>query len=131
LSAVARAIYEQNPCGDQEVDGDGRPIGPGYVIRWDQLYDYDAGLYANVMDQAQAAIAAWNTRPEGGPEGFVLVPLEPTEAMHNAARDWSYAKYGKPIGLDASEGCYRAMIEARPAPPLSAQGRGSDGGTER
>lgn len=39
-------------------------------------------------------------------------PREPTEAMLNAARDWSYTKYGKPIGNDAAIGCWQAMFDA-------------------
>lgn len=50
------------------------------------------------------------------PEGFNLVPVEATEEMHNAARDWSTGKYGKAIGIDASEGCYKAMLAAAPQP---------------
>ena len=43
----------------------------------------------------------------------VLAEIEtPTEGMLNAARDWSYAKYGKPIGNDAAIGCLAAMIRA-------------------
>ncbi|RYG84124.1 MAG: hypothetical protein EON59_13465 [Alphaproteobacteria bacterium] len=45
----------------------------------------------------------------------VVVPREPTEAMLRAARDWSAAKYGKPIGNDGAIGCYRAMISQAPA----------------
>jgi hypothetical protein len=42
----------------------------------------------------------------------VLIELrKPTEAMLIAARDWSYAKYGKPIGNDAAIGCWQAMID--------------------
>lgn len=37
----------------------------------------------------------------------------PSEAMLNAAWDWSYAKYGKPIGNDAATGCWQAMFDAR------------------
>lgn len=48
------------------------------------------------------------------PEGWKLVPVEPTEAMNIAARDWSIGKYGKAIGTDASEGCYKAMLAATP-----------------
>ena len=44
--------------------------------------------------------------------GHALVPLEATEEMHNAARDWSIGVYGIGIGYKASEGCYKAMIEA-------------------
>ena len=43
-------------------------------------------------------------------------PARPTEAMLNAARDWSDAKYGKPIGNDAAIGCWNAMLAAAPAP---------------
>lgn len=44
---------------------------------------------------------------------------EPTEAMLNAARDWSYQKYGKPIGNDAATGCWQAMIGAAPKNPTA------------
>lgn len=44
--------------------------------------------------------------------GLALAPKAATDAMNDAARDWSYKKYGKPIGADASEGCYAVMIEA-------------------
>ena len=44
------------------------------------------------------------------------VPIEPTEEMLIAARDWSYQKYGKPVGNDGATGCYKAMLEAAPAP---------------
>jgi hypothetical protein len=37
---------------------------------------------------------------------------EPTEEMHHAARDWSREKYGKPIGSEASDGCWKSMIDA-------------------
>ena len=37
---------------------------------------------------------------------------QPTEAMLNAARDWSREKYGKPIGNDAAIGCWQAMFAA-------------------
>jgi hypothetical protein len=42
----------------------------------------------------------------------VLPPLDPTEAMLDAARDWSATKYGKAIGNDAAIGCWRAMMSA-------------------
>lgn len=45
-----------------------------------------------------------------------MVPVEPTEEMLIAARDWSYAMYGKPVGNAAATGCYRAMLAAAPAP---------------
>jgi len=45
------------------------------------------------------------------PEGFVLVPKEPTQAMLDSARDWSTKKYGKAVGNDGASGCYKAMID--------------------
>ena len=42
----------------------------------------------------------------------ITVPVEPTDAMLRAARDWSYTQYGKPIGNDAARGCWKAMIDA-------------------
>lgn len=42
---------------------------------------------------------------------------EPTEAMLNAARDWSVAKYGRGIGNDAAIGCWKAMLAASVSRP--------------
>lgn len=50
-------------------------------------------------------------------DGWQLVPKEPVEEMLAAARDWSHAKYGKPIGNDAAIGCWNAMCAAAPQPP--------------
>jgi len=44
--------------------------------------------------------------------GMAIVPVEPTEAMLVAARDWSHKKYSKPIGNDAAQGCWKAMLAA-------------------
>ena len=43
---------------------------------------------------------------------YVLVPRIPTDEMLVGARDWSYKKYGKPVGNDGANGCYKAMIKA-------------------
>jgi hypothetical protein len=61
------------------------------------------------------------------PEGFKLVPIEATEVMHDAARDWSYAKYGKPIGSDASAGCWSAMVAAANGPNEATAQKPSEG----
>lgn len=43
----------------------------------------------------------------------VLAKMErPTVAMLVAARDWSLARLGKPVGNDAAIGCWQAMIAA-------------------
>ena len=46
------------------------------------------------------------------PEGFVLVPVEPTEDMTDAG----YEAYGKGHFTPAILDCYRAMIAAAPKP---------------
>lgn len=45
------------------------------------------------------------------------VPRKPTEEMLNAARDWSLKKYGKPVGHDGTQGCWKAMYDAAPSSP--------------
>jgi hypothetical protein len=37
---------------------------------------------------------------------------EPNQAQLNMAREWSYMKYGKPIGNDAAKGCWGCMLDA-------------------
>ena len=61
------------------------------------------------------------------PEGWTLVPNEPTPAMkkagslarHSAACDGGYAIVGGP----AAESCYRAMLDASPNVPNSPERR--------
>lgn len=49
--------------------------------------------------------------------GLAIVPKEPTEKMLIAARDWSQEKYGKPVGNDAAQGCWAAMLAAAQKEP--------------
>ncbi len=41
---------------------------------------------------------------------------EPSEAMLNAARDWSVGRYGRGVGNDDAIGCWHAMVDAILAP---------------
>jgi hypothetical protein len=50
-------------------------------------------------------------------------PRQPTEAMLNAARDWSRKKYGTPIGNDGAVGCWQAMLAASPCFDISEEQR--------
>ena len=61
--------------------------------------------FANAIEQAAKAQVI--------PDGFVVVPKEPTQTMLDSARDWSTKKYGKAVGNDGASGCYKAMIEAQ------------------
>ena len=63
---------------------------------------------------AQVAFWAWQAAQQK--EGYVLVPVEPTPVMLDAARDWSVSKYGKAVGNDGTSGCYKAMIAAAQEP---------------
>lgn len=72
-------------------------------------YDYTIPLYVAPVPQKHTEQPL-----EMVPEGFQIVPKEPTEEMHHAARDWSVEKYGKAIGSEASHGCYQAMLAAAP-----------------
>lgn len=47
------------------------------------------------------------------PEGFVLMPKEPTQAMLDSARDWSIKKYGKAVGNDGASICNLGNINHR------------------
>lgn len=58
-------------------------------------------------------LRARRAKAQAVPEGFVLVPKEPTQEMLDSARDWSVKKYGKAVGNDGASGCYKAMIEAQ------------------
>ena len=54
------------------------------------------------------------------PDDMIARLREPTEAMLNAARDWSQTKYGKPIGNDDARSCWNVMFDASALPKLLA-----------
>ena len=65
------------------------------------------------------AIDEWNRRApviaaRKVPDGWQLVPIEPTVEMLNGARDWSVRKNGMGVGHDQATGCYAAMLAAAP-----------------
>lgn len=71
----------------------------------------DCGAEMRCRSQPEA-IAAWNKRHV--PEGFAIVPVEPTEWMIDAAHEavdayWNYNGDGRPGG---PEGVYAAMLSA-------------------
>lgn len=70
----------------------------------DLLLDEEGGLPQWI--RARRALALKKAR------AAVEAMAAPTEAMHDAARDWSVRKYGNAIGLDASAGCFEAMLAA-------------------
>ena len=91
---VLAKTYEHSSLFDCNIDVDGSVIW--YKAQARQLWDFWKAAKAQAV-----------------PEGFVLVPKEPTQAMLDSARDWSTKKYGKAVGNDGASGCYKAMIEAQ------------------
>ena len=82
---------------------DGEPIWrTGTEVR-DALSDAKAALEANTITREAAPVA-----PAPQPAGFVLVPVEPTQEMEDAAYRNS-STYGSGPGAD-----YRAMLAAAP-----------------
>ena len=101
VEAMAEAIYEE-----QRMDHDGPPWGFLTKNNYERV---------RIRTDARAALSA--LRALCDENGYRLaVPCEATEEQHDAARDWSHAKYGKPIGFDASRGCWTAMLAAAPDP---------------
>ncbi|MDS7927636.1 hypothetical protein [Acinetobacter sp. V115_6] len=77
-------------------------------VEWDDkqgryICAYVADAEANTYTKM---FKAWIARAEKA------LQVMPTQRMLDAARDWSYKKYGKAIGNDAAMGCWKAMVEA-------------------
>lgn len=69
-----------------------------------------------IADTKEKVIAAWNRRAPSGakvPEGYALVPIEPTDEMALAAIKASLMHTGLINGVPQ----YKAMIAAAPLPP--------------
>ena len=72
----------------------------------------DDSVYEDHPDLAERAARGILEAADDSTPSLVVVPREPTTAMLMAARDWSAARYGKPIGDDAARGCWAAMLGA-------------------
>jgi Lar family restriction alleviation protein len=100
---------------------------------------YCKGCYASIAEDATPkAIAAWNRRAPAVPNGWKLVPVEPTDAMLKAAAQTPGIKFldetssitqlRRPSdyeGVFVGEGsplqqAWRAMLSASPPPPEAA-----------
>lgn len=90
-------------------------------IKWAIRNHYDVSettTVHGVLFKRQSTTDAWlgwlysSKSKAEKPKDCVVVPVEPTDKMLEAARDWSIVKYGKAIGNNAANGCYKAMVEA-------------------
>ena len=83
----------------------------GFTLRISQSHgDY-------MLDYGAEQWSAWKAAHKAAvPDGYCVVPIEPTRDMLDAARDWSHGKYGTPIGSDAAIGCYKSMVQPKQKP---------------
>lgn len=81
---------------------------------WRLARSEDGKGYEDHLIKVLGCWEAWQAAQQK--EGYVLVPVEPTNAMLVAARDWSVKKYGQAVGNDGASGCYKAMIQAAQEP---------------
>lgn len=67
----------------------------------------------------QAWQAAQAAQPAQMPEGWKLVPVEPTQAMCSMGRkewrDWSMHSDGSPWNMNGYKAIYKAMLAAAPS----------------
>lgn len=71
-------------------------------------YPERPGEFAMRWDYSGEARAIW----VGMARSVISAMRELTDPMLIAARDWSAATYGNPIGNDAAIGCWRARLDA-------------------
>lgn len=72
-------------------------------------YTYSGGAYWKPPLSPKTA----DNVEQAWPAKVLLKDVEvPTQPMLRAARDWSYEKYGMPIGDDAANGCWKVMHKA-------------------
>ena len=84
-----------------------------------------AVLVSREYETTEEAIAAWNRRtPPAVPDGWVMVPREPTDEMTDKGESALIAgplekefKDAPSATWAAAKACYRAMISAAPAAP--------------
>ena len=67
---------------------------------------------------ARAVYEAGRASPASVPEGYVLVPVEPTLEMFNAGGDAFFTAYTG-TATSSPDRVYKAMIAAAPTPPVS------------
>lgn len=75
-----------------------------------QEIEFDDDEAEQVLDGAAKKI--WGQLSEANLCVGNVRPRSPTDAMLDAAREWSYAKYGKPIGHEAAIQLWQAMYDA-------------------
>ena len=78
LNRIAACIYALNPCSDQNVDADLRPIGPAFELTWDQFCEAWPESAACILECAGKIINA--------PETFDFMSGVPLEAAHQRDR---------------------------------------------
>jgi hypothetical protein len=122
--AIAQKLYEFEPFGDQETDLDGRPTGPGYEIRWDQLPEYSPDAQDEFLRRADAILAIGPSVAGSGEEN---AKLRADLAKFDA--DFSCEGCGAPLfdgddfvsDPDSCHGCWAAMTDVESSRPTDLQ----------
>lgn len=79
--------------------------------------EFHAGSWAGHV--ADGVIAMLSTRQHASadvPEGYVLVPIEPTKAMISAVKNWDMAYRGYDMNTPYYASAYKSMIGATAIP---------------
>lgn len=105
MSARVRKIIE-DAIGERRGRAAGGCFSEHEPESSDDCHDGTCPCAKSMKRDARAILAAL------AEAGLAVVPVEPTRAMLDAARDWSLVKYHQGVGDDAASGCYRAMLAA-------------------
>jgi hypothetical protein len=90
-----------------------------YDITWEVVMrnlvanPYAAECYEHWTNKAKRRLDAAFSAAQAN--SYKLVSATPTDDMDNAARDWSYTKYGRPVGYDGSRGCWDSQHKVAPS----------------
>jgi hypothetical protein len=118
VEAAARAIYDALP--NFSMQWQPNTAGGYSQHRVDEPYGIDGVRVRQCNDQARAAITAYLASMQE--QGWVMVPVEPTEAMLNAAMDdldwWLKPNEGEAAKLNGEQkttlsSVYAAMLAAK------------------
>jgi len=100
----------------------GEPVLPA-PSGWDEIGGWSAWTEAQVLAYGEARAQAALTQARAVPSGWKLVPVEPTEAMRRAGREYAECA----ISANAVF-CFRAMLSASPPPPTEQSEQARPGG---
>lgn len=100
-----------------DIKNENNLIQEAFEVEADEIgfcLDQKWGDYENPYENSDTALAfnlfkkGWQAKSQAVPEGFVLMPIKPTEQMIKATDSFNQG-----MGSADMELCYQAMIEAQ------------------